>query len=101
MERQTRREFLKQMGIAAASVGTLSVLPSCASVGQTRKAGKKQPNIFSGQISNTLNIFWISILDNQHITSIFHKREMLLHIPVTNQLIEHMRWADKNMGYNR
>ena len=45
MERQTRREFLKRMGVAAASVGTVSMLSSCAGVGQTRKAGKKQPNI--------------------------------------------------------
>ncbi len=45
MENQTRREFLKTMGFAAASVGTLSVLPSCTSLGQTWRAERKQPNI--------------------------------------------------------
>ncbi|MHC4596664.1 MAG: twin-arginine translocation signal domain-containing protein, partial [Planctomycetota bacterium] len=34
MDNQTRREFLKTIGFAAASTGTLSILPSCAGIGQ-------------------------------------------------------------------
>jgi len=45
MEKQTRREFLKTMGFAAASVPTLSILPGCVSAGQGRKAKGKKPNI--------------------------------------------------------
>ena len=45
MEKQTRREFLKTMGFAAASAPTLSILSSCASVGQTARTRRKQPNI--------------------------------------------------------
>ncbi|GAJ05020.1 unnamed protein product, partial [marine sediment metagenome] len=45
MEKQTRREFLKKMGFAAASAGTLSLLPGCASMGQANRAGRKRPNI--------------------------------------------------------
>ena len=45
MEKQTRREFLKTIGFAAASGGTLSILPGCLSAGQTARTRKKQPNI--------------------------------------------------------
>ncbi|MHC4462570.1 MAG: sulfatase [Planctomycetota bacterium] len=45
MGKQTRREFLKTIGFAAASAGTLSVLPGCASIGQANRAGRKRPNI--------------------------------------------------------
>jgi len=44
VKRQTRREFLKSIGYAAASGGTLSILSSCESVGQLA-ASKKRPNI--------------------------------------------------------
>ena len=39
-----RRDFLKTMGYAAASAGTLSILPSCASTSE-RRAGRRTPNI--------------------------------------------------------
>ena len=42
---RTRREFLKTMGFAAASAGTLSILPGCASLSQMMAAKKKRPNI--------------------------------------------------------
>lgn len=45
MEMQTRREFLKAMGFAAASAGTLSILPGCAGMNQKMQTGKKQPNV--------------------------------------------------------
>ena len=45
MEKQTRREFLKRAGFAAASAGTLSVLPGCGGMGQTGRAERKRPNI--------------------------------------------------------
>jgi arylsulfatase A-like enzyme len=45
MEKQTRREFLKTMGLAAASAPTLSILPGCVSAGQTGRAERKRPNI--------------------------------------------------------
>jgi len=45
MEKQTRREFLKTMGFAAASAGTLSILPGLASISQRKQTGKKLPNI--------------------------------------------------------
>jgi len=44
MGKQTRREFLKRMGFAAASAGTLSVLASCVSSSQ-RRGTKRPPNI--------------------------------------------------------
>ena len=44
MGKQTRREFLKRMGFAAASTGTLSVLASCVSSSQ-RRGTKRPPNI--------------------------------------------------------
>lgn len=43
MTRQTRREFLKQLGYMAGSATALSILPSGTSIGQT--AEKKRPNI--------------------------------------------------------
>ena len=45
MTKQTRREFLKTMGFAAASAGTLSILPGLASISQRKQTGKKLPNI--------------------------------------------------------
>jgi arylsulfatase A-like enzyme len=45
MAKQTRREFLKKMGFAAASAGASSLLPSCAGVGRTTSIGEKRPNI--------------------------------------------------------
>ena len=43
MATQSRREFLKTLGSAAASGMVLSMLPSCSSIGQM--TGKKRPNI--------------------------------------------------------
>ena len=40
-----RRSFLKTVGLAAASAGAYSLLPSCTSVNQTAGARKKWPNI--------------------------------------------------------
>ena len=45
MKKQTRREFLKTLGSAAASGMALSMLPSCASIGRTGWGTRKQPNI--------------------------------------------------------
>ena len=45
MGKQTRREFLKVMGLAAASAGVMSVLPSCAGTGEIVGAKRKRPNI--------------------------------------------------------
>ena len=45
MERQTRREFLKALGIVAGSAGVLSVLPGRCCLGQTPSGTKKQTNI--------------------------------------------------------
>ncbi len=42
MERQTRREFLKRMGVTA---GVAFVLPGCAGLARERVGAKKQPNI--------------------------------------------------------
>jgi len=44
MDGQTRREFLKTASFAAASAGMSSLLPSCASIGQTA-VRRKKPNI--------------------------------------------------------
>ncbi len=41
----TRREFLKTVGFAAASAGTLSVLPSCAGASQAAAVRSKRPNV--------------------------------------------------------
>ena len=45
MDNPTRREFLKTIGLAAASTGTLSILPHCAGVSQIKAAQGKQPNV--------------------------------------------------------
>jgi arylsulfatase A len=45
MSRQTRREFLKTVGSAAASAGTLLILPGCAGTDQIRGAERKRPNV--------------------------------------------------------
>jgi arylsulfatase A-like enzyme len=45
MQEQTRREFLKTFGSAAASAGILSILPGCDGIGQTTKPKKGRPNI--------------------------------------------------------
>jgi arylsulfatase A-like enzyme len=44
MKRQTRRRFLKTIGLAAASAGVQSFLPGCAQPGLSRKQ-KRRPNI--------------------------------------------------------
>jgi choline-sulfatase len=45
MKQQTRREFLKAMGLAAASAGTLSILASCSGINATNASTSKKPNI--------------------------------------------------------
>ncbi|UCG46723.1 MAG: sulfatase [Phycisphaerales bacterium] len=45
MERVTRREFIKKAGLWAGSAATMSMLTSCAIVGQTGAKGAKRPNI--------------------------------------------------------
>jgi len=45
MSNQTRRQFLKTIGFAAASTGTLSILPSCGGISRTTAAGEKRPNV--------------------------------------------------------
>ncbi len=42
---QTRKEFLKTIGFAAVSAGTLSILPGCADIGQITGAEGRRPNI--------------------------------------------------------
>jgi arylsulfatase A-like enzyme len=45
MDGQTRRQFLKTIGFAAASTATLSVLPRCGGISQATAAEKKQPSV--------------------------------------------------------
>jgi arylsulfatase A-like enzyme len=45
MDNQSRRQFLKTVGFAAASSGTLSILPGCGSMGQANAAEGKPPNV--------------------------------------------------------
>ena len=45
MSEPTRREFLKRMGLAAVSAGTVSILPSCTSTGGATAAQRKRPNV--------------------------------------------------------
>ncbi|MFB0554226.1 MAG: arylsulfatase [Phycisphaerae bacterium] len=45
MDNQTRRQFLKTVGYAAASTGTLSILPSCDGINQITAAQRKRPNV--------------------------------------------------------
>jgi arylsulfatase A-like enzyme len=45
MGNPTRREFLKTVGLAAASTGALSILPSGAGISQATAAQRKQPNV--------------------------------------------------------
>jgi len=45
MGRQTRREFIKLMGLTAASAGAYSLLPGCAGAGRTAGTVENPPNI--------------------------------------------------------
>ena len=45
MSGQTRREFLRRMGLAAASVPGLSLVTSCATDADRMAAGKQRPNV--------------------------------------------------------
>jgi len=45
MRSQTRREFLKTVGFATASMATTSILPGCANIRQIRNGKRKQPNV--------------------------------------------------------
>ncbi len=45
MKTQSRREFLKMAGFAAAGAGTASLLPGCAGTVQTKKTKDRKPNI--------------------------------------------------------
>ncbi len=45
MGNQTRREFLKRMGLAAASAGTVSILPGCAGASKWMRTQGKRPNV--------------------------------------------------------
>ncbi|OHB74524.1 MAG: hypothetical protein A2Z25_05765 [Planctomycetes bacterium RBG_16_55_9] len=45
MRKQTRREFIKMMGVAAASAGVSSVLPNRAGFGRSADAKPDRPNI--------------------------------------------------------
>jgi arylsulfatase A-like enzyme len=45
MGKQTRREFIKMMGLTAASVGASCLLPSCAGTARMVGARKNRPNI--------------------------------------------------------
>jgi len=45
MDTQTRREFLRTVGLTAASAGALSILSGCSGTGRIIGAKRKQPNI--------------------------------------------------------
>ncbi|MHC4647234.1 MAG: sulfatase-like hydrolase/transferase, partial [Planctomycetota bacterium] len=45
MRRQTRREFLKAIGLAAASAPALSALPGCAGTARAAAEKKRRPNV--------------------------------------------------------
>ncbi|MHC4621146.1 MAG: sulfatase-like hydrolase/transferase, partial [Planctomycetota bacterium] len=45
MDNQTRRQFLKTAGLAAASAGAYSLLPGCAQVSRQPRAQRMRPNI--------------------------------------------------------
>ena len=45
MVKQTRREFLHQIGAAGISAAAISALPGCAKLGQIASAGIKRPNV--------------------------------------------------------
>jgi len=45
MSEKTRREFMKMMGVAAASAGASCLLPGCAGTGRMAGARKNRPNI--------------------------------------------------------
>ena len=45
MGKQTRREFLRTVGFAAVSAGTVSILPGCAIANQRERTKGKRPNV--------------------------------------------------------
>jgi arylsulfatase A-like enzyme len=45
MSKQSRRQFLKSVGLAAASTAGFSVLPGCGSAAQTRASAAERPNV--------------------------------------------------------
>lgn len=66
MGQQTRREFLKTVGSAAASAGTLSILPGCAGMGQVVGSEGKRPNILFF-FTDDQRFDTIGALGNDHI----------------------------------
>ncbi len=58
MSSPTRREFLKTVGFAAVTTGTLSVLPSYAGASQAAADQSKQPNVIrrSSSISDVFHL---------------------------------------------
>ena len=45
MGKQTRREFLRTVGLAAASAGMVSIMPGCAVAGRRMRTQGKRPNV--------------------------------------------------------
>jgi arylsulfatase A-like enzyme len=66
MEKQTRREFLKAVGFATASVGAMSTLQGCAGMGRVEGARGKRPNILF-LFTDDQRFDTISALGNKHI----------------------------------
>ncbi len=66
MSGQTRREFLKTVGSAAASAGTLSILPGCGGTGQMMGRQRKRPNILVF-FTDDQRFDTIGSLGNKHI----------------------------------
>lgn len=66
MGQQTRREFLKTVGSAAASAGTLSILPGCSVMGQVVGPQRKRPNILFF-FTDDQRFDTIGALGNDHI----------------------------------
>jgi choline-sulfatase len=74
MTKQTRREFLKTVGLTAASAGTLSILPSCSSSGRITSAKKNQPNILvimsDEHNAGVLGCYGNEIINTPHLDSL-------------------------------
>lgn len=66
MNHQTRREFLKTIGFAAASMGTGTILSGCAGIGQILGAKRKRPNILVF-FTDDQRFDTIGALGNDHI----------------------------------
>lgn len=95
MGRQTRREFVKMMGLAAASAGASSLLPGCSGVGRARQTYGGQA---SGADAGSPNIIFI-LADDLGYGDLGCYGQKTIQTPnIDRMAVEGMRFTDHYAG---